>query len=210
MNLGSPLFWHFNFSVSLKYFSSAVVQIYGRCFGNKTANFIGDHEKYRKPIPPPPPALGFPQSALGFPQSALGFPTDRTLVSSLTNHTVQINLQDEITCLLEFFWVFRLSVTHCRVHDRTNSLFSSVPAAESLPLVCWETEIIVWFSHNLRGFFSQIFPGQPAVIATITTRRKPGLNFFSPQSTFRGFLFFYRCPQCNTTRRKPFYNFPSK
>ena len=144
--------------------------------------------------------------------TALGFPTDRTLVSSLTNHTVQINLQDEITCLLEFFWVFRLSVTHCSVHDRTNSLFSSVPAAESLPLVCWETEIIVWFSHNLRGFIflSQIFPGQPAVIATITTRRKSGLNFF-PQPTLEVFLFFLQVPTViNTTRRKPFYNFPSK
>ena len=47
-----------------------------------------------------------PCQLLAFLQSALGFPTDRTLVSSLTNHTVQINLQDEITCLLEFFFEF--------------------------------------------------------------------------------------------------------
>jgi hypothetical protein len=39
--------------------ADSVVQIYGRCFGNKTANFIGDHEKYRKPIPPPPPEWCF-------------------------------------------------------------------------------------------------------------------------------------------------------
>jgi len=39
--------------------TQSVVQIYGRCFGNKTAAFVGDHDKYRKPTPPPRPEWCF-------------------------------------------------------------------------------------------------------------------------------------------------------
>jgi len=39
--------------------ADSVVQIYGRCFGNKTAAFVGDHDKYRKPTPPPRPEWCF-------------------------------------------------------------------------------------------------------------------------------------------------------
>ena len=40
-------------------FLSAVVQLYGRCFGNSTAAFVGDHDKYRKRTPPPRPEWCF-------------------------------------------------------------------------------------------------------------------------------------------------------
>lgn len=39
--------------------ADAVVQIYGRCFGNRTASFVGDHDKYRKPTPPARPEWCF-------------------------------------------------------------------------------------------------------------------------------------------------------
>jgi len=39
--------------------ADSVVQIFGRCYGNSTAAFVGDHEKYRKPKPPPRPEWCF-------------------------------------------------------------------------------------------------------------------------------------------------------
>jgi len=39
--------------------ADSVVQIYGRCFGNRTASFVGDKEKYRKPTPPARPEWCF-------------------------------------------------------------------------------------------------------------------------------------------------------
>jgi len=35
--------------------TQSVTQIYGRCFSNFTASFVGNKEKYRKPTPPPRP-----------------------------------------------------------------------------------------------------------------------------------------------------------
>ena len=96
-------------------------------------------------------------------QSASVFCTDRTLVSSLTNHTFQINLQDEITCLLTRFWVFRFErdAPQCARSDKI-SLFPSVPASSWIASTCvLGTEIIVWFSHNFRGF--SIFLQVPTV-----------------------------------------------
>jgi len=39
--------------------SKSVTQIYGRCFANMTASFVGNKEKYRKPDPPPRPKWCF-------------------------------------------------------------------------------------------------------------------------------------------------------
>jgi hypothetical protein len=39
--------------------AASVVQIYGRCFSNQTAYFVGDHDKYRKPTPPARPSWCF-------------------------------------------------------------------------------------------------------------------------------------------------------
>merc|ERR550519_307620 len=36
-----------------------MVQIYGRCFGNSSAYWVGDNTKYRKPTPPPLPEWCF-------------------------------------------------------------------------------------------------------------------------------------------------------
>ena len=38
-----------------KCFISGYVQAYGRCWGEKSAVFLSDTEKYRKPTPPPKP-----------------------------------------------------------------------------------------------------------------------------------------------------------
>jgi len=39
--------------------ADSVVQIFGRCFSNSTRAFVGDHDKYRKPTPPPRPEWCF-------------------------------------------------------------------------------------------------------------------------------------------------------
>jgi len=39
--------------------TQSVTQIYGRCFSNSTAYFVGNNDKYRKPAPPPRPEWCF-------------------------------------------------------------------------------------------------------------------------------------------------------